>query len=276
MPGYTRRQLKEDKFAETAQGAAQWATGHRQTVIWTVGLALVAVLLTAGVITWRSRQSDEANTQLSAAMRTLDAQILPAGSPPPAEDAGPTFPTIADRAKAAQKQFQAIADKYSTVSPGKIARYMSGISLHAGGRQDSRGARAENRVQFQRQRRGGLAKMALASIYRGTNRAPEAIAIYKDLSEHPTVTVSKSQAQLELAEMYESTDPQQATLIYQQLQKDDPRQSCCTGSGQKLDKVQVNVQAIIQSLSQSHIQTEQSSSAAEHYFECELRRQPSR
>jgi len=68
-----------------------------------------------------------------------------------------------------------------------------------------------------------LAKMALASMYRGTNRAPEAIAIYKDLSEHPTVTVSKSQAQLELAEMYESTDPQQATLIYQQLQKDDPR-----------------------------------------------------
>jgi tetratricopeptide (TPR) repeat protein len=129
VPGYTRRQLKEDKFAQTAQGAAQWATGHRQTVIWTVGLTLVAVLLTAGVITWRSRQSDEANTQLSAAMRTLDAQILPAGSPPPAEDAGQTFPTIADRAKAAQKQFQSIADKYSTVPPGKIARYMSGIAL---------------------------------------------------------------------------------------------------------------------------------------------------
>ena len=41
VPGYTRRQLKEDKFAETAQGAALWATGHRQTVIWTVGLALI-------------------------------------------------------------------------------------------------------------------------------------------------------------------------------------------------------------------------------------------
>jgi hypothetical protein len=236
VPGYTRRQLKEDKFAETAQGAAAWATGHRQTVIWTVGLALIAVLLTTGVITWRNRQSDEANTQLSTAMRTLDAQILPAGSPPPAEDSGPTYPTIADRAKAAQKQFQSIADKYSTVPPGKIARYMSGIALLQAN--DKTGAEKELKTasDFRDKDVAALAKMALASMYRGTNRAAEAIAIYKDLSEHPTVTVSKSQAQLELAEMYESTDPKQATLIYQQLQKDDPRSPAAQLAGQKLTK----------------------------------------
>lgn len=236
MPGYTRRQLKEDKFAATAQGAAAWATDHRQTVIWTASLVLVAVLLTAGVITWRNRQSDEANTQLSAAMRTLDAQILPAGSPPPAEDSGPTYPTIADRAKAAQKQFQAIADRYSTVAPGKIARYMSGIALIQAG--DKTGAEKELKTaaDFRDRDVAALAKMALASLYRGSNRAPEAIAIYKDLSEHPTVTVSKAQAQLQLAEMYESTDPQQATLIYQQLQKDDPRSPAAQLAGQKLAK----------------------------------------
>jgi predicted negative regulator of RcsB-dependent stress response len=236
VPGYTRRQLKEDKFAATAQGAAQWATGHRQTVIWTVVLALVAVLLTTGLITWRSRQSDEANTELSAAMRTLDAQIVPAGSPPPAEDASPTYPTIAERAKAGQKQFQAIADKYSTVSPGKIARYMSGIAFMQAG--DKTGAEKELKTasDFRDKDVAALARMALASLYRGTNRAPEAIAIYKDLAEHPTVTVSKSQAQLELAEMYESTDPQQATLIYQQLQKDDPRSPAAQVAGQKLAK----------------------------------------
>lgn len=236
MPGYTRRQLKEDKFAETAQGAAAWATGHTQTLIWIVGIALIAVGLTAGVITWRSRQSDEANTELSTAMRTLDAQIVPAGSPPPAEDAGPTYPSIADRAKAAQKQFQAIADKYSTVSPGKIARYMSGIAFMQAG--DKAGAEKELKTasDFRDKDVAALAKMALASMYRGTNRASEAIAIYKDLAEHPTVTVSKSQAQLELAEMYESTDPQQATLIYQQLQKEDPRSPAAQVAGQKLSK----------------------------------------
>jgi tetratricopeptide (TPR) repeat protein len=237
VPGYTRRQLKEDKFAETAQGAAAWATGHRQTVIWTVGLALIAVLLAAGVITWRNRQSDEANTQLSAAMRTLDAQIVPAGSPPPSsEDAGQTFPTIADRAKAAQKQFESIADKYSTVPPGKIARYMSGIALLQAG--DKSGAERELKTaaDFRDKDVAALAKMTLASMYRGMNRAADAIAIYKDLAEHPTVTVSKSQAQLELAEMYETSDPQQATLIYQQVQKDDPKSPAAQLAGQKLSK----------------------------------------
>lgn len=236
MPGYTRRQLKEDKFAETAQGAAEWATGHRQTLIWAVGFALVAVLLTVAVITWRNRQSDEANTQLSTAMRTMDAQILPAGSPPPAEDSGPTFPSIADRSKAAQKQFQAIADKYSTVSPGKIARYMSGIAWLQAGDKTNAEKELKTAADFRDKDVAALAKMALATIYRGSNRASEAIAIYKDLSEHPTVTVSKSQAQLELAEMYESTDPQQATQIYQQLQKDDPRSPAAQVAGQKLAK----------------------------------------
>ena len=235
MPGYTRRQLKEDKFAETAQGAAQWATGHRQTVVWIVGLALLAVLLTVGVITWRNRQSDEANTQLSAAMRTMDAQIVPAGTPA-TPDSGPTFTSIAERGKAAQKQFKAIADKYSTVSPGKIARYLSGVALLQAG--DKAGAEQELKeaASFSDKDVSALAKMALASIYRGSNRAADAIAIYKDLSEHPTVTVSKPQAQLELAEMYETTDPQQATLIYQQLQKEDPRSPAAQVAGQKLAK----------------------------------------
>jgi len=236
VPGYTRRQLKEDKFAETAQGAAQWATGHRLTVVWIVGLALLAVLLTVGVITWRNRQSDEANTQLSAAMRTMDAQIVPGGTPA-TPDSGPTFPSIAERGKAAQKQFKAIADKYSTVSPGKIARYLSGVALLQAG--DKAGAEQELKeaASFSDKDVAALAKMALASIYRGSNRAADAIAIYKDLSEHPTVTVSKSQAQLELAEMYETTDPQQATLIYQQLQKDDPRSPAAQVASQKMAKV---------------------------------------
>ena len=88
-----------------------------------------------------------------------------------------------------------------------------------------------------------LAKMALASMYRTSNRTPEAIAIYKDLSEHPTATVSKSQPQLELAEIYETTDPQQAALIYQQLQKEDPGARPDKWLAQKLAKVKVTLPA---------------------------------
>ena len=149
----------------------------------------------------------------------------------------PRFPRLLTARKPRKKQFPAIADKYSTVSPGENRALYERNGI---GSKLAKKTAAENQIEtaaeIQRQGCSGLAKMALASIYRGTNRAAEAIAIYKDISEHPTVTVPKSQAQLELAEMYERTDPQQATLIYQQLQKDDPHSPAAQVAGQKLTK----------------------------------------
>jgi tetratricopeptide (TPR) repeat protein len=236
VPGYTRRQLKEDKFAETAQGAAHWAGAHRQTVVWTVGLVLVAVLATVGVIGWRSRQLEKGNTELAAAMRTFNAQIVPAGNSALTEGAGQTFPTIADRAKAAEKQFNAVADKYSSVAPGRIARYMRGIALMQTGNQPGAEQELKTAANLSDKDIAGLAKMALASIYQASNRTSDAIAIYKELAEHPTATVPKDQAQLAMAEIYETTDPQQAMLIYQQLQKEDPRSPAGQVAQQKLSK----------------------------------------
>lgn len=236
MPGYTRRQLKEDKFAQTAQGAAEWATGHTKIIVVAVGVVLIVILAVAGFFAWHTSQTEQANTQLAAAMRTYETPLAPAGTPPPAGETGPTFSTLADRAKAAQKQFAAIADHYSLVSAGKIARYMSGMALVEAG--DKSGAEQELKkaADFSDKDVAAMAKMALASLYRDSNRSSDAVALYKDVADHPTSTVSKSAAQLGLASIYEKTDPQQATLIYQQLQKDDPHGAAAQIAGQKLSK----------------------------------------
>ncbi|HZU31725.1 MAG TPA: tetratricopeptide repeat protein [Candidatus Angelobacter sp.] len=233
MPGYTRRQLKEDKFAETAQGAAQWATGHRQTVILAIGVVLVVILATIGFMTWRGRQTEQANVELSAALRTFNAPLRPAGTP---AGEAQTFTSIADRAKAAEKQFQGIADKYSGVPAGKMARYLSGIALLQAG--DNAGAEKDLKTAADSGDKNvaSLAKMALASIDRSSNRNSDAVNIYKSLIDHPTDTVSKQQAQLELAELYEKTDPQQAITLYQQLQKDNPQTPVAQIASQKLAK----------------------------------------
>jgi tetratricopeptide (TPR) repeat protein len=233
MPGYTRRQLKEDKFAETAQGAAQWATGHRKLVVWVLGLIVVAVLLTAGGLAWRNHQIEQANVDLNSAMRTLTAPLRPVGTP--AGDT-PSFTSVAERGQAAAKEFKTIADKYSLVPPGKVARYLRGSALLQAG--DTAGAEQEFKTaaDFSDKDLAALAKMALASIYRDSNRQADAIKIYKELADHPTATISKGTAQLELAEIYEKTDPQQATMIYQQLQKDDPRSTAAQVAARKLGR----------------------------------------
>ncbi|HET9364403.1 MAG TPA: tetratricopeptide repeat protein [Candidatus Angelobacter sp.] len=231
MPGYTRRQLKEDKFAETAQDAAEWAGEHRKLVTWTVSILIVVVVVTVGGWTWRSKQIEQANIDLSAALRTLSAPLRPAGTP--AGDT-PSFTSIAERGQAAAKQLQATADKYSLVSPGKVARYLLGTAQLQAGNTAAAEQAFKTAADFSDKDIAALAKMSLASIYNDSNRQADAIKIYKELSDHPTATVSKSTAQLALAAIYEKTDPQEATKIYQQVQKDDPHSPAAQVAAQKL------------------------------------------
>lgn len=220
MQGYTRRELKEDKFAEKAQGAMSWATDHGRTMILALIGLLIVVLVVAGLMAWNSRQTDEANIALSKAMRTFTAQLRPAGTP--ANETMQSFTSIAERGREAEKEFKDVSDKYPYTKPAKLAAYMAGAAaLQAGDAGD-----AEKLLKSAADSRdhdiASLAKLALATVYRSSNRTADAAKVYKDLADNPTNTVSKPQAQLALAEMYESSDPKEAASIYQQIQKESP------------------------------------------------------
>jgi len=220
VQGYTRRQLKEDKFAQGAQGAMYWATEHRQAVVWTIVLILVIAIVLIGFLTWSSHQTDQANAALGAAMRTFTTPLRQPGTP--ASETQKSFNTMAERGKEAEKEFRNVADKYSMTKPGKLAGYMAGVAAMQAG--DNAGA--EKQLKSAADSRdtdlSTLGKMALATLYRSTSRPSDAAKIYKDVADHPSNMVSKPAAQLELAAMYEATDPKQAATIYEQIQKDNP------------------------------------------------------
>jgi predicted negative regulator of RcsB-dependent stress response len=222
VQGYTRRQLKQDRFAETAKDAAEWTAGHRLAVAWGIGLALIVIAGYFGFTAWRDRQSEGANAALGAAMRVFSTPLRAPGTP--AGDSKDSFATVNERAKAAGKEFKAAADRYDKLpypKAARIARYMEGVTATQAG--DN--AQAEKTLKSVADSRdksvAALAKMALAQLYRDSGRQSDAARIYKDLQEHPADTVSKVQAQLAMAEMYESTDPQQAQALYQQIQKEN-------------------------------------------------------
>jgi len=80
-----------------------------------------------------------------------------------------------------------------------------------------------------------LAKLALAGVYRATNRNNEALEIYKSLVDHPTASVAKATAQLELASLYEATNQKsEAGKLYSQIMKDDPRSFAASVANQRL------------------------------------------
>jgi len=235
VQGYTRRQLKQDKFVETTQEAVHWASGHQRPVIWGIGLVIVAAVAYFGITAWLDRQNEQANAGLTQAMRTLTLPLRPADAPASQTTTG--YASATERAKAAEKQFQDLAQKYSYTKTGKIAHYMQGVAAVQAG--DNAGAEQQLKSVADSDDKdvSSLAKLALASLYRSTNRPADAAKIYKDLQEHPSATVSKAQAQLEMAEMYEKSDPTQAMNIYQQIQKEDPASPAATIANARLATV---------------------------------------
>jgi predicted Zn-dependent protease len=214
----TRHQLKQDSFTEATKETFSWAVEHRRKLITgaIVVLAIVAVVLgTWAILQYRDQQ---ASAKLGNAMRTLEAPVLPAGTPRQSDMVA--FTSAAERGKAAVKQFGDIASQYGHTRSGKIARYFEGVAaLDAGDNALAEKALADVSGS---EDLSSLAKFALASVYRRQNREADAIRLYKELIENPTSSVPKSTAQLELASVYEAKQPQEAAKIYQQVAKDNP------------------------------------------------------
>jgi TolA-binding protein len=221
----TRHQLKQDRFSkvtlEAAENAAHWSVEHQSKLI--VAAVAMVVLAAIGFGGWYyvNQQDEKASAELSTAVRTFETPVRPAGVP--AQPGTDSFATPQERATTARKQFQDIVDKYPHTHTADMARYFVGLAseqlrdIPAAERNLQQAASSSNSDL------ASLGKFALAAVYRGENKDTQAIDLYKQLMDKPTVVVSKATAQLELAGLYESRQkPDEAKKIYDQVAKDNP------------------------------------------------------
>jgi TolA-binding protein len=221
----TRHQLKQDAFSritiDAAEKTADWTVEHRSTVI--ISAVAIAVVLAAVIGGWYylSAQDEKASFDLSHAVRTMATQLRPEGTP--AQPDVPSFTSAKERAQTAQKQFQAIVDKYPHTRTADMARYFLGVN--AANLSDNAAAERNFKLVASTANRevAAVAKSALASLYGQINRTKEAVALYQELINKPTASVSKVTAQLQLAELYQnSNQPLDAKRIYEQIKKENP------------------------------------------------------
>jgi predicted negative regulator of RcsB-dependent stress response len=230
---YTRHQLKQDSFRTSTTETISWAVEHQSKLIAAgivLGVVVAAVLGGWWYVDYRNQQ---AKSQLSQAIEKFNAPIRPAGQP--AVPGELSFASAQERAKVTNAEFTPIANKYSFTESGRVARYFAGITFHDMG--DNAAAEKDlKQVADSRDKEiASLAKLALAGLYHDTNRDPQAIALYKDLADHPTASVGKNTAQFLLASLYEeSHQPDQARALYQQMQKESPASPVAQLATQKL------------------------------------------
>ena len=237
MRAQTRHQLKQDTFSRVTIGAAEktahWSGEHRNALA--VGAIVLLVIVAAGVGGWYylSAQNEKASFSMTQAVRTLEAQLRPAGAP---EQPGvPSFTSAKERADAAKKQFQAILQKYPHTRSADMSRYFLGVTSATEGDTVAAENDFKTVASTGNKELASIAKLALATLYGNTGRTKEAAALYQELINKPTTSVGKVTAQLQLAELYQtSNQPLDAKRLYEQIKKDNPSTEAGQLATQKL------------------------------------------
>ena len=216
----SRKELKQDKVRETFEHGAEAVLSH--TTILSVAL-LALIVIVAGYFGWRfysKYQDGQAQVALDDAMKIFTAPIAEPGQPTlPGEL---TYADPAKRAGDAQVKFLAVANHWPSTKPGRIARYYSALCLMD---QDKLNQASEELKKLEGnndKELAALARFQTAMIAERNGKKDEAISELKALSTSGSVLVPKSMVLLEMANILSSTDPKQATTVYEQLKKDYP------------------------------------------------------
>ncbi len=215
MDTQTRHALKQNRLVEATRTGVDWFEEHRAKVIQAAVAAVVLLaIVIAGLVVYNQR-STAAALAFGQAMDTYNAPLATAGQPPaPGEKA---FPTAAARATAANQQFVQVANQYGLLLPGKTASYFAGLTAIDMGQTGSAETYLKKVADGSGAALASLAKLALANLYQQLNRNSEAVVLYNQLIAKPTDTVPADAARLQLASLYEKTNPAEANKIYAQL-----------------------------------------------------------
>jgi hypothetical protein len=218
---YTRQELKQDRFAETAADAMHWTVAHRAKLVsGGIGLAVLLAVVLGGF--WYVRHTDTiAADELGHALMIYNAPLRPAGVP--ADPQQVSFASVQERAKAAYDEFNKIASSYGISRSGKYAKYFAGLAAIDLGNDKVAEEDLKYSAGVRDREISSLSKLALAALYRNTNRDADAVKEYNDLIAHPTLSVPKVTAQLQLADMYAAKQPADAKKIYQQIATENPK-----------------------------------------------------
>jgi predicted negative regulator of RcsB-dependent stress response len=203
----TRHELKEqDEITTSLQRVTEIAYARKKELIG-AGIALLVIIVAAfGWSAYSSNRNAAAQTQLS--------QAINAYNDPNIKDDKERFQKTLT---AAQKTY----DAYPSLSAGKIAQYYLALSQEGLGDTAKATDNLQKVVQSGDANISGVAKFALAGLYKKHGDAQKATDLYKEIYDKGGY--SKSAAVFELAKLSEANNKlDEAKTYYQKIVSEFP------------------------------------------------------
>ena len=215
-----RKDLKKDEIREKFVHGVESVASHQQALWIVIAAALVVALAVFGWNSYARRQTAKASAGLDDALKIFQARIRA-----PGEAADPVEVTYMDEKNKytdAEKKFLAVAAQYGRTKPGQMGRYYAALSEVQLKDISDAEKNLNLVVSGGDENLAGLAKFQLAAVYQQENKGTQAVDLYKQLSDKPSIFVPKPMAMLALADYYRKTDPAQATKLYNQVKQEFP------------------------------------------------------
>ncbi len=221
MPEHiSRKELKQDKIHDAIEHGAEAVFSHT-TVLAAAILAIVVVAV--GYFGWRfyiDRQTVQATAALDIATKAYSARI--GAVPDPNDPSEPFYPTEAARSEDAVQKFSAVAEKYPSTNPGRLAAYYAALCYEDLERNNQALEQLKKISTGKDKELAAMAQYQTGVIYERTGRTAEAVKVFRDLSDHSSVFVPRPLVLLELAQTLRQSDPKQAASVYAQLKLEFP------------------------------------------------------
>jgi tetratricopeptide (TPR) repeat protein len=197
------KQLKHDKFRDTTfdvyDRLSHRVEGRERTILYAAAGAVALVALILGFVWWRGHRAEQASAALGKAIEIAEAPVT-TGTPQPGET-GPTFANERDRAQKAVEAFQKVQQDYGPPY-SELARYFAATNLLTLDRVkgvselEALGKSGDADV-------AARSKFALAQAREADAQYDGAAALYLELLNDKSKSVSDNTLKLRLASVYE-------------------------------------------------------------------------
>ena len=212
MDRITRKELKQDRFREEVEHSVEYLGEHRRQLTLYGSIALAVVVVGAGIYWYVGRQHSARQAALREVIKTLDAAVGPGSNP-----GIKIFATQPEKDKAVDKALTDLAARYPGKDEGIVARYYQGVVASDKGNQPEAEKHFAAVAASGNDGYGSLARFALAEIYKSQGRTADAEKHLRYLAEHPTIFVSKEQAEISLGALLATSKPSEARKLLDPL-----------------------------------------------------------
>jgi tetratricopeptide (TPR) repeat protein len=236
-----RKQIKRDELVNGMERSVVWTRAHRDEVRATlIGVAIV-VVGALGFMTFQGRRTASAERAFSEAIEIFHAPVaaeLPPGADKPAHL---EYATPAEKYQKAAAAFDGVERRYGSMPVGRRARYYAALSrIEMGDYAEAEKALDKLAADSDRASlESGLARLALADLYRRRGETDKAVAAYRQLVDDASLAVPRDHVLMSLGSTLEEAHrAKEARASYRRLTEEFPASTFLAEARRRADDLQ--------------------------------------